>query len=125
GGVGQEDADLAVLDLPQPPAPLAGDAAGGAPLLGEAGGIEDKGTAVVAEFLGHVALEFVQDGAVVPAAGADEQLQGAALLAGLGGDGLGGLALQAGQLAAQDGEGVAALLLAVGGGEGGRGGGGG
>src|SRR5262249_31784312 len=54
-----------------------------------------------------------EDGAVVPATGADKQLQGAALLAGQGGDGFGGLALQAGELAAQHGQGMVALLGAV------------
>ena len=41
-------------------------------------------------------------GFVVPAAGADEVLHGLAGAAGLGGDGLGGLALQAAELALQD-----------------------
>jgi|SRR5579885_2010433 len=40
-------------------------------------------------------------------------LQGAPLESGLGGDGLGGLAPQAGELTAEDGAGVFALLLAV------------
>src|SRR5262249_62082135 len=52
-------------------------------------------------------------GVVVPLAGADEVLQGAALLAGLVGDRLGGLALQPGELAAEDRGGVGALLGAV------------
>jgi hypothetical protein len=38
-------------------------------------------------------------------------LQGTALEAGLGGDGFGGLALEAGELAAQDGEGMGALFF--------------
>jgi hypothetical protein len=38
-------------------------------------------------------------------------LQGTAFLAGSGGDGLGGLALEAGELAREDGEGVVALLF--------------
>src|ERR1700719_405334 len=57
--------------------------------------------------------EFRADGGVVPLAGADEVLQGSAFLPGLGGNRLGGLALQAGEFGAEDGGGMAALLVAV------------
>ena len=101
GGVGQEVADLAVVDLAQAAAPLAGHAAGGVPLLGEGRAVQDEDAVGVAQFLGDVAAQFGPDGVVVPAAVADELLQVAALEPGLRGDGLGGLTLQAGELALQ------------------------
>src|SRR5262249_62164619 len=67
----------------------------------------------VGQLLADVAAQLGQEGVVVPLAGADEVLQGAALLAGLVGDRLGGLALQPGELAAEDRGGVGALLGAV------------
>ena len=92
---------------------MPGHAAGVVALLGEGRGVQDEDAVGVGQLLGDVAAQLVADGGVVPAAGADEQLQGAALLAGLAGDGLRGLALEPGELAAQDGEGVVALLGAV------------
>jgi hypothetical protein len=41
GGRGEEEADLAVLDLTQPAAPRAGHATGGDPLLDEAAAVQD------------------------------------------------------------------------------------
>src|SRR5205823_5017275 len=98
----------AVVHLAEPAAPLAVHAAGLLPLLGEGGTVQDEDGLGVAQFGADLAAEFAQDGLVVPAAGADEQLQGAAFLTGLGGDGLGGLALQATELAAQERAGVVA-----------------
>src|SRR5690349_2182940 len=54
--------------------------------------------------------QFGQDWGIVPAAGTNEQLQGATFLSGGGGDGLGSLALEAAELAGQHGQGVLALL---------------
>src|SRR5579884_117295 len=59
--------------------------------------------ACLAVLLSDVEAQLVADGFVVPAVVADEQLQVAALEPGLGGDGLGGLALSAGELALKDG----------------------
>ncbi len=111
-GVGQEDAHLTVVELAQTATPLAGDPAGLLPLLGEGGTVQDEGRVGMPQFRADVAAQLLPDGAVVPAAGADEELQGSALLARLGGDGFGGLALQAGELAAQQGEGMRALFVA-------------
>lgn len=111
--LGQEDTDLAVIDLAQPAAPLPGHAAGRRALLGKPRPVQDEDPLVVAQFLGDVAPQFAPDGVVVPPAGADEQLQGPPFEAGLGGDGLGGLALEASELALEDDAGVLALLLAV------------
>jgi len=112
-GVGEEDADLAVIDFAQAATPLAVDATGVGPLLGKAGGVEDEDTLAVGQLRGDMAAEFVEQGTILPAAGTDEELQGAEFLAGLGGDGFGGLALQGGELALQHSEGMAALLAAV------------
>ena len=111
--VGQEKADLMVLDLAQAAAPLARDAARVPPLLGRAVVIQDQDGLRVAQFLTDVAAEFRADGGVVSPAGADEVLQGSAFLPGLGGNRLGGLAPQAAAFAAEDGVGMAALLVAV------------
>src|SRR5262249_10938148 len=64
----------------------------------------------VAQFVADVGAQRAADVAIVPRAAADEQLQGAAFLAGLVGDGFGGLALQSAELAAAGGAGGAALL---------------
>src|SRR5262249_42824695 len=80
------------------------------PLLGETRAIDDENGVGVADLLLDVAPQLGQDVVVTPAAGADEQLEGPAVEGGGGGDGLGGLAVQAGELAAQDDEGVRPLL---------------
>ena len=102
GGVGQEDADLAVVDLAQPAAPLAIDAAGLGPLLGEAAGVDDHDAVGVGQFLADVLPQFGHHGLVVPLAGADEELDRLAGQPGLDGDRLGGLAFQAAEPAADD-----------------------
>src|SRR5207244_12491609 len=93
-------------------APLAGHTTGSRAFLGEATGVEDEDGLGSAEFLADVVAEFAEDGLIVPAAGADEQLQRSALLTGLGGDRFGSLAFQARQLAAQDGARVRTVLRA-------------
>jgi hypothetical protein len=67
----------------------------------------------VAQLLPDVAAELGQDGGVVPAAVADEQLERAAVEPGLGGDRLGRLPVQPGELAAEHDQGMVALLAAV------------
>src|SRR5262249_19691040 len=109
-GVGQEDAELAVLDLAEPAAPLPLHAAGITPRLGEGAGVEHEHGLGVARLQGDVPAQFGHHGLVVPAAGADEVLHGLARAAGLVGDGLRGLALQAAELALQDHPGQLVLL---------------
>src|SRR5207302_362537 len=112
-GVGEEDTHLAIVEFAQAATPLAGYAARLLPLFREAGGVENKDRLGIGQFRADMVAEFLEDGTIVPSAGTDEQLQGAALLAGLGGNGFGGLALQASELAAEDSQGVPALFLAV------------
>jgi hypothetical protein len=57
-----------------------------------------------------VGTQLAEDSAIVPAASADEQLQGAAYLPALAGDGFGGLTPESAELAAEDGAGVGALF---------------
>src|SRR5262249_6246908 len=114
--VGQEDAHLTVLDLAQAAAPLAGDAARRGPLLGETRAIDDENGVGVADLLLDVAPQLGQDVVVTPAAGADEQLEGPAVEGGGGGDGVGGLALEGGELAAEEDQGGRPPLGAGGGG---------
>lgn len=111
--VGQEDAGLAVLDLAQPAALLAGHAAGLLALLGESRGIEHEHAVGVAQLVADVTAQLAEHGGIIPAYGADEQLPGAALESDLDGDGLGDLALQAGELALEDHLSVPALLEAI------------
>jgi hypothetical protein len=99
-GIGQKDAGPTVLDLARAAAPLTGHAARLGSLPGEAGGVQDKDAFGIGQPLGDVAAQFLPDGPIVPASGADEQLEGATLPAGGRGDRLGGLALQASELAA-------------------------
>ena len=101
---------LAVLLLAQPAAPLPADAAGVGAGLGEGAGVEDQDGLVVAQLLGDVAADLGHDRLVVPLAGPDEELDRLAVDAGLDGDRLAGLALQAAEQAADDEGGVVALL---------------
>ena len=73
-GVGQEDTDLAVVDLTQPAAPLSADAAGLSTLLGEAAGVDDHHALGLGQRLADVLPQFGRHSFVVPAAGADEEL---------------------------------------------------
>jgi hypothetical protein len=113
GGVGEEDAELAVVLLAQPAAPLPGHPARLGPRLGEAAGVEDQDRVGVAEHLAGVAAELGHDGLVVPPAGADEVLDRLAVDAGLDRDRLAGLSPQPTEQAADDEGGVGPLLGAV------------
>ena len=113
GGIGQEDADLAVLLFAQPAAPLAGDPAAVGALLGEAAGVDHDPAAVLGQLLADVPPQFGHDLLVVPDAAADEELEVLAGDAGLGGDRLDGLPLQPAEQPPDEGGGVPALLLAV------------
>jgi hypothetical protein len=93
GDVAEGEADLAVLDLAQPAAPLPFDAAGGLALLGEATAVQDRHGVKIGERLGDVAAQLGQDGVVVPGPGPDEVLDRLAGAVGEVGDRLGGLAL--------------------------------
>ena len=111
-GVGHEDADLAVVDLPQPPEPLPLHADRGPALLGEARGVEDDHPVGGADLAAHLAGQLAQQGPVVPGRGADEVLEAMPLLVMAVGDRLGGLVLQVGDEPGQVGPGVVALLPA-------------
>src|SRR3954451_17587890 len=74
GGVGEEDADLTVLNLAQSSAPLARDPTTLGPLLGERAGIEDQDGVVLPQDPADMAPQLAQDRVVVPSAGADEEL---------------------------------------------------
>src|ERR1043165_7904813 len=93
GVIDEEEAELAVVLLAEPAAPLPGDPARLAARLGEAARVEDQDGPRVGQDLADVAAEFGHDGLVVPSAGADEVLDGLAVDAGLDGDRLAGLAL--------------------------------
>src|SRR3954451_1184680 len=113
GGVGEEDADLTVLDLAQSSAPLARDPTTLGPLLGERAGIEDQDGVVLPQDPADMAPQLAQDRVVVPSAGADEELDVLVGDAGADGDRFGGLALQAADEAPNDQGGVLALFLAI------------
>src|SRR3954454_23368640 len=113
GGIDEEDAELAVVLLAEPAPPLPGRAARLGPRLGEAAGVEDQDGLLIAQRLADVAAQLGHDGLVVPPAGADEELDGLAVHAGLHRDRLAGLALQAAEEAADDEGGVDPLLGAV------------
>ena len=81
--------------------------------MGKPLGSRTRTAARVAQLLADVAAEFGHDGLVVPPAGADEVLDRLAVDAGLDGDRLAGLALQAAEQAADDEGGVGPLLGAV------------
>src|SRR5262249_45001718 len=83
------------------------------PRLGEAAGVEDQDGLLVAQRLADVAAQLGHDGLVVPLPGADEELDGLAVDAGLDRDRLAGLALQPADQAADDEGGVGALLDSV------------
>ena len=104
---------MAVVLLAQPAAPLPGHPARLGPRSGEGTGVEDQDRGRVGPGLADAAAEFGHDGLVVPLAGADEGLDRLAVDAGLDGDRLAGLALQAAEQAADDERGVGALLGAV------------
>jgi hypothetical protein len=77
------------------------------------GGIQHEHAVGVAQCSADVATQFGQDGLIVPAAGTDEVLQGPSFVADIDGNGLGGLALQAGELALENDLRMLALLVAI------------
>src|SRR5205814_8214353 len=93
GGVGEEDAELAVVLLAEPAAPLSRHPARLTPRLGEAAGVEDQDRLRVGQDLADMAAQFGHDGLVVPPAGTDEVLDRLAVNAGLDRDRLAGLPL--------------------------------
>src|SRR5260370_20100172 len=111
--IGEKDTDLAIIDFAETATPLAGDATGLLALLGEGRGVEHEHAVGVAQFGGDVAAQFGQDGVIGPAAGANEMLQGASFQPDIDGDGLGGLALQTGELALEEDLGMLALPVAI------------
>ena len=66
-GIGQEDPDLTVLNPPGGPAILPLHAGGLAPLLDEAGFVQDQHAAGIAQALGHIAPQIVADDVRIPA----------------------------------------------------------
>src|SRR5262249_53566321 len=100
GGVAEVDGDDAVVHLAGGAAVLALDAGGLVPLLGAAAVVEDTDAVVAGVVAGDELLQPVAQPAVVPAVGAEELLQGADGDALVQGDGLGRLAGQVRQQAA-------------------------
>lgn len=115
-GVGEVDADLAVVLPARPTAPLALDAHGFGPFLGEGAQIEDDHTLGIPELLADMEVEFAPNRVVAPSPGADETLQGTAMLSVVHGDGLDALARQVAQEAFDVGAGMLPLLGPVEGG---------
>jgi len=96
---GHEDADLAVVDLAEPAAPLTRHADRLGPLLDERRGVENDHRVGRAEGLADLAGEGVEQRRVVPRYEPDELLQGLPLLVMEGGDRLAGFAFELGQKA--------------------------
>ena len=112
-GVGQEDAELTVLLLAQPAAPLAGHPATVGALFGEGAGVEHEHAVRSRQLLTDVPPQFGHDLLVVPNAAADEEFEVLAWDAGLGGDRLDGLPREPAEEPANEGAGVPALFFAV------------
>jgi hypothetical protein len=75
GGVGQEHADLAVVDLPRRAGVLPGDSGRADAFLDEPGVVDDEHTrGVVAEGAQDVAADVVTDAVDIPARGAQQPL---------------------------------------------------
>ena len=94
GDVTQVNADLTVVDLAQPAAPLSLHADGLLALLGEGRGVENQHAVVLAQFGSDLAYQFGQQGPVVPFRLADELLQALAFAVMQVGDGFDILAVQ-------------------------------
>ena len=95
--VAQEDADLAVLDLAEPAAPLPLHADRGGSLLGEGRGVEHEHGVAAADGVGDLTGQLVDEGVVVPGHLADEALDGLAVEVVAVGDRLGVLAIEVGE----------------------------
>ena len=111
--IAEEDADLAVVDLAEPAAPLPLDATGVLALLGEAGAVTDENALGIPPDLDDMLPQTVQHRPVLPGGGADEVLQVLAANVGEVGDGLAGLAGEVGEFALEDELSVEALLAAL------------
>ena len=112
-GVGEEDADLAVVHLAEPAAPLAGHAARLGPLLGEGAGVDDHDAVGLGQLLADVLPQLAHDGLVVPLARTHEELDRLAGEPGLDGDRLARLAFQAAEEPRDDRAGMGLLRDAV------------
>ena len=97
GDVSQVDADLAVVDLAQPAAPLSLHAHRFTAFFGESRGVEHEHAIGLAQFRSHLPCQFGQQGPMVPVGLADELLQALALAVVQVGDGFDILAAQVGQ----------------------------
>jgi len=95
GDVGQVHADLTVLDLPEPPAPLPLDPDRGGPVLGKGGRVEHQHGVRLAQLSADLAGQFGHQRSVIPRGLADELLEGLSLLVVVVGDGLDVLARDA------------------------------
>ena len=95
--VSHEDADLAVVDLAEPAAPLPRHADRLGPLLGERRGVEDEHGVGLAEVLADLTCQGGEQRLVVPGHLPDELLQALAFLVVKVGDRLAGLAFELGE----------------------------
>jgi hypothetical protein len=111
--VSQENADLAIVHLAQPAAPLTVDAAGLRPFFGEGTGVDNHYAIWACEFFADMGAQLGHHCLVVPLARADEELNWFTRQPGLDGDRLTGLALQTTDEAAYDQGGVDSLLDAI------------
>jgi hypothetical protein len=111
--VGEVDADLTVVDLAQPAAPLPLHADGGVALFGECRGVEDEDAVGAAQLLAYLSGQLGQPGVVVPGGLADELLEGFAFVIVEVGDRLDVLVLQAGEQSGDIGTGMLALFAAL------------
>ena len=110
GDVAEEDADLAVLDLSEPAAPLALHAHRGGPLLGEGRGVEHEHGVGPADRAGEMAGQFRDQRVMIPVDLADEPLDDLAIEVVAVGDRLGVLALDVGEQPGEIGPGMGAAL---------------
>jgi hypothetical protein len=110
GNIGHVDADLGVLDLPEPAVPLAGDADRPGPLLGDRRGVEDDDPVGLAEVNADLAGEGHEERLLAPRNLTDEFLKPLAILVVEVGDSLGGFVFELGEQAGHVLDGVASLL---------------
>src|SRR5262249_51260965 len=108
--VAEVDADLAIVDLAEPAAPLTLHADGLVALLDEGGGVEDQHAVGRAETLADLACKFADEGLVVPGGLAEELLESLAFAVVQVGDALGVLARKVGEQSADVVMSVGAML---------------